>query len=238
VAPASGAPPPGEQAASSPKPPERLLPPCRAAQVRWPPKASHDISQRGAGESRCMMQAGRAVLPAGGRWPSSWRSWGSRRSSQGFSTWPAQRTRCISWLGASIRDITRSGRASRLWPAQCSWLALGSPPGRGEFLPLTPGSPSLETVLPGRAAASSHPAGRRAMIIVRVQRERPADGRARRIRPRAGCVVPDLPRSVGGSSSIPRRLPWAPVHGLHETGCGDTGRMVDDAARDRPSITR
>ena len=36
------------------------------------------------------------------------------RSSQGFSTWPAQRTRCISWWAAFIRDITWSGRPSHL----------------------------------------------------------------------------------------------------------------------------
>jgi hypothetical protein len=29
------------------------------------------------------------------------------------------------------------------------------------------------------------------------------------------------------------KLPWAHVHGLREAGCGNTGRMVDDAARDR-----
>jgi len=29
------------------------------------------------------------------------------------------------------------------------------------------------------------------------------------------------------------KLRWAHVHGLREAGCGNTGRMVDDAARDR-----
>src|SRR5215468_132373 len=47
-------------------------------------------------------------------------------------------------------------------------------------------------------------------------------------RPQRTCQR-QRPSSPDGSS--PRSSPA--VRGLHEAGCGDTGRMVDDAARDR-----
>jgi hypothetical protein len=60
-------------------------------------------------------------------------------------------------------------------------------------------------------------------------------GRAGWIRPVSALLfrVDALARRQQRTLNVVAKLPWARDPGLHEAGCGNTGPMVDDAARDR-----